>query len=186
MREVKTHFDRVERPYQELYSHFAFKNYGVTGDAAVAFIGPCDVSTENLVDLADRRAGAKIVAARMLHFIVEHFGITLAEAIWRQRVLAAIVLEEVQKRAVGTALRREGDDVYAGDGKLTVSIATSSLTSALIHFGVNVDGAGAPVKVADLRRLNVDAGDLATAVLERYADEVGRFVEALGKVRGVC
>jgi hypothetical protein len=183
---IKTHFDRIDRAYKELYSHFALKNYGIAGDAVVAFVGPCDVRQENLVDLADRRAGAKIVAARMLHFVVEHFGITLAEAVWRQRVLAAIVLEEVQKRAPRTPFRREGDDVYAGDGKLTVSVATSSLTSALIHLGVNVDGAGAPVKVSDLRYLNVDVDDLANAVLERYADEVGRFVEALGKVRGVC
>jgi len=186
MTPIKTHFDRNERTYKELYGHFARKNYGMAGDAVVAFVGPCDVRTENLVDLADRGAGAVIVAARMLHFVVEHFGITLGEAIWRQRVLAAIVLEEVQKRAPRTAFRREGDDVYAGDGKLTVSVATSSPTSALIHFGVNVDGAGAPLEVSDLRRLNVGVDDLAAAVLDRYADEVDRFVEALSKVRGVC
>lgn len=186
MTPIKTHFDRDERAYRELYGHFAFKNFGLRGDAAVAFVGPCDVRADNLVDLADRGAGAVIVAARMLHFVVEHFGVTLGEAVWRQRVLAAIVLEEVAKRAPHTAFRREGDDVYAGDGKLTVSIATSSPTSALIHLGVNVDGSGAPVKVSDLRRLNVDVDDLATAVLARYADEVERVVEAVSKVRGVC
>jgi len=183
---LKTYFERTERPYTELYGHFALKNFGVAGDAIVAFVGPCDVPTENLVDLADRRAGAKIVAARMLHFVVEHFGLALAEAIWRQRLLAAIILEEVRRRAPQAPLRREGDDVYAGDGKLTVSIATSSPTSAIIHFGVNVDGTGAPVEVSDLGRLGVDAEELAAAVMSRYVDEVERFVEALGKVRGVC
>lgn len=183
---LKTYFERTERPYTELYGHFALKNFGVAGDAIVAFVGPCDVPTENLVDLADRRAGAKIVAARMLHFIVEHFGLALAEAIWRQRLLAAIILEEVRRQTPQTPLRREGDDVYAGDGKLTVSIATSSPTSAIIHFGVNVDGTGAPVEVSDLGRLGVDAEELAAAVMSRYVDEVERFVEALGKVRGVC
>lgn len=69
---------------------------------------------------------------------------------------------------------------------MTVSIATSSPTSVIIHFGVNVDGAGAPVEVADLGGLNVDAEELAAAVMSRYADEVDRFVEALSKVRGVC
>ncbi len=183
---LKTYFERTERPYTELYGHFALKNFGVAGDAIVAFIGPCDVPTENLVDLADRRAGAKIVAARMLHFVVEHFGLALAEAIWRQRLLAAIIMEEVRRRAPQAPLRREGDDVYAGDGKLTVSIATSSPTSAIVHFGVNVDGTGAPVEVSDLGRLGVDAEELAVAVMSRYVDEVERFVEALGKVRGVC
>lgn len=183
---VKTYFDHAERLYTELYGHFALKNFGVAGDAIVAFIGPCDVGTENLVDLEDQRAGAKIVAARMLHFVVEHFGLALAEAIWRQRLLAAIVLEEVRQRAPQGPLRREGDDVYAGDGKLTVSIATSSPTSAVIHFGVNVDGTGAPVEVSDLGRLGVDAEELAMSVMSRYADEVDRFVQALSKVKGIC
>jgi hypothetical protein len=183
---VKTHFERNERAYTELYGHFALKNFGVAGDAIVAFVGPCDVGTDNLVDLADQRAGARIVAARMLHFVVEHFGLALAEAVWRQRLLAAIVLEEVRQRAPQAPLRREGDDVYAGGGKLTVSIATLSPTSAIIHFGVNVDGAGAPIEVSDLGRLGVNAEELATVVMSRYADEVDRFVEALGKVRGIC
>ncbi len=186
MASLKTYFERNERPYTKLYGHFALKNFGVAGDAIVAFVGPCDVPTENLVDLADRHAGAKIVAARMLHFVVEHFGLALAEAIWRQRLLAAIILEEVRRQAPQAPLRREGDDVYAGDGKLTVSIATSSPTSAIIHFGVNVDGTGAPVEVSDLGRLGVNAEELAAAVMSRYVDEVERFVEALGKVRGVC
>ena len=186
MASIITYFERTERPYTELYGHFALKNFGVAGDAIVAFVGPCDVRTENLVDLEDARASATIVAARMLHFVVEHFGLALAEAIWRQRLLAAVVLEEVRRRAPEAPLRREGDDIYAGDGMLTVSIATSSPTSAIIHFGVNVDGAGAPVEVADLGGLNVDAEELAAAVMSRYADEVDRFVEALSKVRGVC
>lgn len=186
MTSIKTHFERTERPYTELYGHFALKNFGVAGDAIVAFVGPCDVRTENLVDLADARAGATIVAARMLHFVVEHFGLPLAEAVWRQRLLAALILEEVWRRAPQAPLRREGDDIYAGDGKLTVSIATSSPTSAVIHFGVNVDGTGAPVEVADLGGLGVDAEELAAAVMARYADEVDRFVEAMSKARGVC
>jgi hypothetical protein len=183
---IKTYFDSAERAYTKLFGHFALAEYGISGDAIVAFIGPCDVRTDNLVDLADKRAGATIAAAKMLHFVVEHFGPTLAETVWRQRVLVAIVLEELLKRAPHAPLRREGDDVYVGDGKLTVSIATSTPTSTLIHLGVNVDGAGAPVKVSDLRQLTVDAEELAAAVMSRYADEVERFVEALSKVRGLC
>jgi hypothetical protein len=183
---VKTHFDRAERAYKKLFGHFAFKEFGVPGDAIVAFVGPCDVRGDNLVDLADKRAGATIVAARMLHFVVEHFNLTLAEAVWRQRVLAAVVMEELLKRAPRAPLRREGDDVYVGDAKLTVSIATLAPTSALIHFGVNVDGAGAPVKVFDLGRLGVGAEELARAVMSRYVDEEESFVEALSKVRGLC
>ncbi len=183
---IKTHFDLTERPYAELYGHFAFKNFGIAGDAAIAFVGPCDVEGEKLVDLADKRAGETIKSAGMLHFIVEHFGVTLAEAVWRQRLFAAIVCEEVSTRARKVSVRREGDDVFVDEGKLTVSIATVSPTSALIHFGVNVDGAGAPIAVADLQSLGIDARALGSAVLARYAAEVESAREAVCKVKGVC
>lgn len=186
MSTLTIHFDGEERPYAELYGHFAFKNFGITGDAAVAFVGACDVEGERLVDLADERAGEVIKAARMLHFVVEHFGVPLAEAVWRQRLFAAIVCEEVSVRAPGASVRREGDDVFANDGKLTVSIATVSPTSALVHFGVNVDGAGAPVTVADLQSLGIDASELASAVLARYAAEAESARAAACKVKGVC
>jgi hypothetical protein len=183
---IKTHFDPGERPYTELYGHFAFKNFGIAGDAAVAFIGPCDVAAERLVDLEDERAGETIKAARMLHFVVEHFGVPLAEAVWRQRLLAAIVRDEVAARAPKASVRREGDDVFADEGKLSVSIATVSPTSTLIHFGVNVDATGAPVAAADLRTLGLDARELATAVLSRYVAEADGARAAACKVKGVC
>jgi hypothetical protein len=186
MASITTHFDITERPYTELYGHFAFKNFGIAGDAAVAFVGPCDVEGERLVDLEDRRAGDTIKAARMLHFVVEHFGVPLAEAVWRQRLFAAIVCEEVSARAPEASVRREGDDIFADDGKLTVSIATVSPTSAVVHFGVNVDGAGAPVTVTDLQSLGIDAREMALAVLSRYAAEVESARAAVCKVKGVC
>ncbi|UCH78333.1 MAG: DUF366 family protein [Candidatus Coatesbacteria bacterium] len=183
---ITTHFDSAERAYTELYGHFARKNFGLAGDAAVAFVGPCEVRGDKLVDLADRAAGNFIVAARMLHFVVEHFGLPLSEAVWRQRVLAALVAEEVARRVPGTAVERRGDDVYAAEGKLTVSIATVSPTSALIHLGVNVDATGAPVVAADLQGLGIDERELAEVILNRYAEEVETYREALGKVDGVC
>ena len=183
---INTHFDGTERPYTELYGHFAFRTFGITGDAAVAFVGPCDVEGERLVDLADEHAGETIKAARMLHFVIEHFGVPLAEAVWRQRLFAAIVCEEVSARAPKASVRRQGDDVFANEGKLTVSIATVSPTSAVVHFGVNVDGAGAPVPVADLRSLGIDARELASAVLARYAAEAESARAAACKVKGVC
>lgn len=183
---LSIHFDAADRPYRKLYSHFAFTHFGIRGDAIVAFLGGCDVRGDELVDLADRRAGETIVAAQMLHFIVEHFGVPLAEAAWRQRMLVVIAREVLQARLPGVILSRRGDDIYVGGGKLSVSIATVSPTSALIHFGINVDGAGAPVEVCDLRRLGVPPRDLAVAVMERYAAEVDEVKEAIGKVRGVC
>ncbi len=186
MTHVQTHFDATTNAYTELHGHYAYRRYGIAGDAVVAFVGPCDVRGGALVDLADQRGGEVIVAALMLHFVAEHFGTPLAEAVWRQRVLAGIVMEEVAARAPGRVLRRVGDDIFVGAGKLTVSIATVAPTSALIHFGVNVDGAGAPVETADLNALGVDAEELARAVLARYAAEAESARAAATKVRGVC
>jgi len=183
---ITIHFDPADRPYTELYGHFARKNYGLAGDAIVAFVGPCEVRGEKLVDLADRAAGEVIVAARMLHFVVEHFGLSLSEAVWRQRVLAAIVAEEVARRAPGAAVERRGDDVYVAEGKLTVSVATVSPTSALIHLGVNVDATGAPVTTAELAALGIDDREFGEAILTRYAEEVETYRAAVGKVDGVC
>jgi hypothetical protein len=139
-----------------------------------------------LVDLTDRAAGNVIVAARMLHFVVEHFSLSLSEAVWRQRVLAAVVGEEIARRAPGAAVERRGDDVYVAEGKLTVSIATVSPTSALIHLGVNVDATGAPVAASDLTALGIDEREFAEVILNRYAEEIATHREALGKVDGVC
>jgi hypothetical protein len=183
---LKTHFDAGVRGYDRLYGHFALRNYGITGDAIVAFVGPCLVAGDDLVDLGDEQAGEKIVAAAMVHFIVEHFGVPLPEAVWRQRVLAAVVAEDVAARTGAARVRRRGDDVYVDEGKLTVSIATVSPTSALIHLGVNVDAAGAPVKTSDLNSLQIDAAEFAVAVMARYVEEVAAAAAARCKVRGVC
>jgi len=183
---MRIYFDTSERPYAELTSHFAFRVFGLSGDAAVAFVGPCRVDNKDLVDWADRRAGDHIAAARMLHFIIEHFGIGLREAVWRQRLLTSIAVDALAAAKPDVPFRREGDDIYVGDGKLTVSIATVSPVSALIHLGINIDGAGAPVKTADLNGLDVEPEPLARILLERYAAEVASVEEAICKVRGIC
>ncbi len=183
---VAVYFHEELLAYTALRPHFAFRRFGIAGDAVVAFLGPCDVRGDELVDLADRRAGETIVAALMLHFIIEHFGIPLGEAVWRQRFWAALCAEELNRLVAGGPVRREGDDLFVGESKLSVSIATISPTSALIHFGVNVDPTGAPVAAADLRRLGVNPREFASAVMTAYAREADGAAAATAKVRGVC
>jgi hypothetical protein len=185
-RRVQTYFHENELAYKELYSHFAYKNFGVAGDSIVSFIGPCDVSGDNLVDLADRAAGEYIKAAKMLHFVVEHFAMDLLTAVRHQRLLCAVLYEYLNGRSYRPGLRRDGDDLYVGEGKLTVSIATVSPVSALIHLGVNIDATGAPVKTADLTRfVNLKAEEVAAGIMERYAGEVDGIYAAAAKVRSV-
>ena len=183
---VKTYFHEEELAYTELYSHFAYRNFGVTGDSIVSFVGPCDVSGDDLVDLADQAAGTYIKAAKMLHFVVEHFATDLLTAVRHQRLLCAILYEYLNSRSYTPGLRRDGDDIYLGEAKLTVSIATVSPVSALIHLGVNIDAAGAPVKTADLSMFkNVTPEEVAASMMERYTDEVEGIHAAAAKVRPV-
>jgi len=181
-----THFVEQATKYdgQQLKSHWAYRTFGLEGDSIVAFIGECEVAGEALVDLEDARAGEKILARSMLHFIVEHFDPELERAILRQRLLVALVAEALRERGAGEFIRR-GDDLYHGDRKLTVSVATISPVSALIHLGINVDPEGATVPAVGLRELGVDATSFAKEVMRNYQTEMASVQRARTKVRPV-
>jgi hypothetical protein len=168
----------------ELRSLWAYETFGTPGDTIVLFAGPCSVATERLVDTADRLAGETIEAACMLHIIIEHFDDSLECAVLRQRLLIAIIKDELASLGVKGLLRR-GDDLYRDERKLTVSIATRSPVSTLIHTGINIDPAGAPVPACGLAELGVDHRALAEQVAEAYLTEVESAAVARAKVRGV-
>lgn len=160
--------------------------FGLEGEALVAWAGPCHVATEHLVDLEDVAAGAQIHAALMLHFLAEHPGDDLPVTVCRQRLLVAEALEILRALAPLAPFIRAGDDLYAGERKLSVSIATRSPHSGLIHFGVNVDPVGAPVPAVGLAELGVDPRGFASRLLETYAEEMSGIERACRKVREVA
>lgn len=172
-------------PYtgRELSGRWVAAHTGQPGDTAALFVGPCNVATEDLVDNDDRAAGATIVSARMLHVIIMHPGCDLRAAVLRQRLLACILCESLGRR--GVAPDRQGDDVFVDGRKLTVSIAAPSSDACLIHMGVNVDPAGAPVEAVGLDELDVDAHELGDELMTRYAQELATAAYAQTKVREV-
>lgn len=170
---------------EQLRSLWLREHFGVPGDAAVAFLGGCQVETELMVDVADREKKQSIVAKEMLHFILEHFGLPLsAAAVW-QRLLVAELAELLRERAPEKSIRRQGNDLFLGERKLTVSVATASPVSALIHLGVNVDPAGAPVAAVGLNEIGVEPLPLAEQLLQTYAQEWEGVKTACAKVRWV-
>ncbi|MFO7946209.1 MAG: DUF366 family protein [Armatimonadota bacterium] len=170
---------------RELRSLWIYETFGVAGNALVAFIGPCEVMTENLVDAEDRREGTTIRAARMLHFIIEHFDDSLAAAVLRQRLFITSIRDALQSLVPTASLRRDGDDLYVGEAKLTVSIATKSPVSTLIHLGVNIDPTGAPVEACGLGQWDVNVEELAATLTAAYVEEMEAVQFATTKVRGV-
>jgi hypothetical protein len=78
---------------------------------------------------------------------------------------------------------RDGDDLFVGAGKLSISIATVTPVSSLIHFAVNATAGGAPVATSDLQALSVAPAAFAQALLSRVAAEQASILTARAKVR---
>jgi hypothetical protein len=180
---MKTHLapGRVDYDGTQIHSLWAYRTFGVQGDSLVAFQGRCDIPFANMVDLEDVRAKSRIASPLMLHFIAEHFDLDLEKAVLRQRLLAAIVRDEL-----GGEVRRDGDDLFLGPGKLSISIATLTPVSSKIHFGINIERAlDVGVETRALGDLRVDATDLAKRVLAQYAAQIDGIHDARTRVRGV-
>ena len=175
--------ERIDYDGSQLRAHWLLARFGLIGDALVAFRGACAVSAAEIADLEDLD-GPGIAAADMVHFLWEDFGASdLLLAVHRQRLLAAQAGELVRELAPQCALRRTGDDLYVGHGKLSISIATVSPVSALIHFAVNASPGGAPVAVATLAELGIEPRAFAAGLLERVAAEQTSIAAARAKVR---
>jgi hypothetical protein len=172
------------QPYDgtQLRPHFILTRFGVAGDAAVIFRGPADVRGAALVDLEDRNRGEVIRSPDMLHLVVEQFGDGLVTTICLQRLVASLVADLVRRAAPGREVARGGDDVRVDGRKLSVSIATASPVSTLIHFGVNVDATGAPVAAIGLADLGIEPSSFASAWLDALRAEVTGIAHARAKV----
>lgn len=174
----------------QLKSLFAYQQYGILGDSVVAWIGPCNI-TAHMVDAEDQRAGEKIEGSKMLHFIVECFGPDLVAAVSLQRLFAAIIMSELMKQNANLAssIFRKGDDIYLRSGhadrKLSISIATTSPVSRLIHFALNVSNLGTPVPTCSLEDFAVDPADFGKTILKQISEEYCSVVEATKKVHPV-
>lgn len=188
------HPTRLTYDGTQLHSHFAFRNFGLSGDTIVSFIGPCEVRGDHLVDLEDARAGLFIWSEEMVHFIVEHFEGDLELAVARQRLLTALIIDEIGEAladrhslALNPEIRlvRRGNDIYDEGFKLSVSIATRSPVSCLIHTGINVLSKGTPVPTKGLADYDLSPRAVATGVMNRYAAEIASMRHARTKVRGV-
>jgi hypothetical protein len=125
----------------------------------------------------------------MLHIIAEFFAGDLHLTVYRQRLLI-VTAGELLAQMTDQPVTRRGDDLYlpradGTPGKLSVSIATSSATSTLIHTGLNITTEGTPVPTVGLAELGIDAETFATDLLQRYAAELQDIWLARCKVRAV-
>lgn len=184
---MKTLFIENEIKYigSQLAPHWIYKNFKIQGDAIVAFVGECEVKLTEMVDIEDVINNEPIYSKYMLSFITEQFNVELVEGVFRQRLLVTCIKEALERR--GFFVRRNGDDLFVNDKKLSVSIATKSMTSVLIHTGLNILSDGAPVPVSGLGSdLGIeDIKEFAQEIMQKYSDEIEDIILASTKVRGV-
>lgn len=168
----------------QLAPHWIYKNFNIQGDSIVAFIGPVDVKLDEMVDIEDVIANEPISSDLMLNFIIEIFEIPLIQMVYVQRLFMTIIKETLEAR--GIEITRSGDDLFYNGKKLSVSIATKSITSGLIHSALNIKSSGCPIEVSSLNDMNIyDIKDLAREIMQKFANEIDDIKLATTKVRGV-
>jgi hypothetical protein len=188
---MRTHWVEAGIKYDgsQLKSLYAYLNFGILGNSIVAGVGPCDVNLDHMIDGEDLRHNAEIRGDKMLHFMIEYFHIDLFSAVAIQRLCASLVIDVLKimspKKNLTEHLRRSGDDVYVDENKFSISIATKSPVSALVHFAVNVTNENTPVKTISLADFEIDAKSFAHNLMELLMNEIGSIESATQKVRPV-
>ena len=184
---MKTKFLQQTIQYDgtQLRSHFIYEKTGILGNCLIAFQGSCDVPLPAMVDQVDVRNREPIYSESMLHFMGEFFGFNLSTTVFVQRLLMVGIMENILKLKPKLSILRQGDDLYVGKKKLSVSIATVTPVSTVLHAGLNISSQNTPVPTIGLKDLKISTPILAKAVLKAWEQEFASVQEALVKVRAV-
>ncbi|HEY5493044.1 MAG TPA: DUF366 family protein [Candidatus Anoxymicrobiaceae bacterium] len=183
----------IEYDGSQLSPLWAYTSFDVQGDSIVSFRGPCNIAEEFMVDIEDKRKNLEISSPDMLHFIVEYFGVGIDTIVLVQRLLISTAVDLLRESVYEEAdVEREFDNIYAfapeedERGKLSVSVATVSVVSGLIHLGLNITSEGTPVKAAGLEEIGVEDFDkFAVELARRFIEEIKNTKMDASKVRPV-
>ncbi|WP_455645790.1 DUF366 family protein [Methanosphaera sp.] len=138
--------DGNEYDGSQINPSWAFQEFGVKDSTIVSWLGPMNILGKNLIDYED--VGLDIKGNMMLNFIVEHFDEqpgSLRLAYHRQRMLVMITRDKLLDYGIKTT--QDGDDIFINNKKLSVSIATASISSMKMHFALNITVDGTPEDV---------------------------------------
>ncbi|MDO5811111.1 MAG: DUF366 family protein [Methanobrevibacter sp.] len=180
---IHKHIDEIfEYDGSQINPSWAFQEFGIYGSSIITWIGPVNITPDNLKDFAD--VGLEIKSSYMVNFICEFFDqqpTNMRIAYLRQRLLVMIFREILTEKGIAT--KREGDDIFVEDRKLSISIASVSLSSAKIHFALNLEDKGTPddVDTIGLYDIKVDGKQVFNQdnLLELINDTVSRFINEL-------
>ncbi|MBE6499417.1 MAG: DUF366 family protein [Methanobrevibacter thaueri] len=161
---------------------WAFQEFEIYGSSIITWIGPVNITPDNLKDFAD--VGLEIKSNLMVNFICEFFDQqppNMRVAYLRQRLLVMIFREILTE--YGVESKREGDDIFVENRKLSISIASVSLSSSKIHFALNIEDKGTPndVETIGLYDIKVNNKQVFTEknLTELIDKTVNRFIDEL-------
>lgn len=177
------HVDEIfEYDGSQINPSWAFQEFGIYGSSIVTWIGPVNITPDNLKDFAD--VGLEIKSNYMVNFICEFFDqqpTNMRVAYLRQRLLVMIFREILTEYGIST--KREGDDIFVENRKLSISIASVSLSSAKIHFALNLEDKGTPNDVETIGLFDIQVnGEYVfnnDNLLNLINDTVSRFIDEL-------
>ena len=190
-----THVENIfEYDGSQINPSWAFNEFGIYGSSIITWIGPVNITQDNLKDFAD--VGLEIKSKNMINFICEFFDqqpTNMRVAYLRQRLLVMIFREILTE--YGIESKREGDDIFVNGGKLSISIASVSLSSAKIHFALNLEDKGTPgdvdtiglfdIKDSDDNQIfnNDNLLDLINNTVQRFIDELETIENDISKTK---
>ena len=177
------HVDEIfEYDGSQINPSWAFQEFGIYGSSIVTWIGPVNITPDNLKDFAD--VGLEIKSNYMVNFICEFFDqqpTNMRVAYLRQRLLVMIFREILTEYGIST--KREGDDIFVENRKLSISIASVSLSSAKIHFALNLEDKGTPDDVETIGLFDIKVNDEyvfnSDNLLNLINETVSRFIDEL-------
>ena len=177
------HVDEIfEYDGSQINPSWAFQEFGIYGSSIITWIGPVNITPDNLKDFAD--VGLEIKSNYMVNFICEFFDqqpTNMRIAYLRQRLLVMIFREILTEKGIPT--KREGDDIFVDGRKLSISIASVSLSSAKIHFALNLEDKGTPDDVATIGLYDIQVNGQQVFdednLLDLISDTVSRFINEL-------
>ncbi len=189
------HVDEIfEYDGSQINPSWAFQEFGIYGPSIVTWIGPVNITPDNLKDFAD--VGLEIKSNYMVNFICEFFDqqpTNMRVAYLRQRLLVMIFREILTE--FGVESKREGDDIFVNNGKLSISIASVSLSSAKIHFALNLEDKGTPSDVETIGLFDIRDGEgnqifndenirgLIDMTVNRFIDEIETIEDDISKTK---
>lgn len=174
---IKVLNKRLNYDGSQLDPLWALEKFGVQGSSIIVFRGGMNVTREQMRDLKDKREQKEIRGEDLVHLIVEIINppANLRLAYYTQRLLICIARDALEK--LGVSANRDGGDLYFNGKKLSVSIASTSLSGYKIHFGINITSKQAPREARAIGLKEIDKKIKPVEFARRVAEQFAREFE---------